>query len=155
MNRWVGIGRLCSDVELRHTQNGTAVASYRLAVNRDYKSDGQPDADFISCVCWGKTAEFAEKYLQKGTKIAVEGRISTRSYEDNDGKKRTVVEITVERHEFCESKKAEQRNGEPEYMPPTQAQDKQAGRSEDSPPEDYEQTGFQHIAYTDDDDLPF
>lgn len=154
MNRWVGIGRLCSDVELRHTQSGIAIASYRLAVNRGYKSDGQPDADFITCVCWGKTAEFAEKYLQKGTKIAVEGRISTRSYEDNDGKKRTAVEITVERHEFCESKK-EQRNGEPEYMPPTQAHDKQAGRSEDSPPEDYEQTGFQQIAYTDDDDLPF
>lgn len=144
MNRWVGIGRLCSDVELRHTQNGTAVASYRLAVNRDYKSDGQPDADFISCVCWGKTAEFAEKYLQKGTKIAVEGRISTRSYEDKDGKKRTAVEITVERHEFCESKKSEPDSVEPPYMPQAQ-----------SHATDFEQAGFQQVAYTSEDDLPF
>lgn len=144
MNRWVGIGRICSDVELRHTQNGTAVASYRLAVNRDYKSDGQPDADFISCVCWGKTAEFAEKYLHKGTKIAVEGRISTRSYEDKDGKKRTAVEITVDRHEFCESKKAEPDSGEPPYMPQAQIH-----------ASDFGQAGFQQVAYTSEDDLPF
>lgn len=106
MNKVILIGRLVADPELRSTQSGKSVATYRLAVDRKVKQDGQPEADFLTCVAWGKGAEFASTYLHKGTKIAIEGRIQTRSYEGNDGKKVYVTEILVEQHEFCESKKA-------------------------------------------------
>ena len=107
MNQWIGIGRLAADPDVRTTQNGKTVVSYRLAVDRQFKQEGQPTADFIGCVAFGNNADFAAKYLTKGIKIAVEGRIQTRSYDDNDGKKVYVTEIIVDRHEFCESKKAE------------------------------------------------
>ena len=113
MNKVILIGRLTSDPEIRHTQSGKAVASYRLAVDRQFKQDGQPDADFINCVAWGKNGEFASKHLHKGTKIAVEGRIQTGSFE-KDGVKRYTTDVIVERHEFCEGKK--QDNGNPGYM---------------------------------------
>ena len=106
MNKVILIGRLVADPELRSTQSGKSVASYRLAVDRKVKQDGQPDADYLNCVVWGKGAEFASTYLHKGTKIAIEGRIQTRSYDGSDGKKVYVTEILVEQHEFCESKKA-------------------------------------------------
>lgn len=106
MNKWLGIGRLVADPEIRQAATGSVIASYRIAVDRQYKSDGQPDADFLPCVVFGKGAEFAKVYLHKGTKIAVEGRIQTRSYDDKDGKKVYVTEIIVEHQEFCESKKA-------------------------------------------------
>ena len=98
------IGRLTADPEIRQTNSGKTVASYRLAVDRSVKSEGQPEADFINCTAWGKTGEFAEKYLHKGMKIAIEGRIQTGSYE-KDGQKHYTTEIIVDRHEFCESKR--------------------------------------------------
>lgn len=104
MNKWLGIGRLCGDPEIRNTDSGKAIANYRIAVNRDFKKDGQPDADFLNCVAFGKAAEFAGKYLHKGTKVAVEGRIQTRDYLNKDGQKVYVTEIVVDRHEFCEKK---------------------------------------------------
>lgn len=107
MNKVILIGRLCNDVELRRTQSGTAFAAYRLAVDKPPKSDGTREADFFGCVTWGKAAEFAARHLRKGTKVAVEGRLQSRSYEDKDGKKVTVVEVNVINHEFCESKRAE------------------------------------------------
>lgn len=106
MNKWIGIGRLVAEPEIRQTTSGSMIASYRIAVDRQYKSDGQPEADFLPCVVFGKGAEFAKVYLHKGTKIAVEGRIQTRNYDDKDGKKVYVTEIIVEHQEFCESKKA-------------------------------------------------
>ena len=108
MNKWLGIGRLCGDPEIRNTDSGKAIANYRIAVNRDFKKDGQPDADFLNCVAFGKAAEFAGKYLHKGTKVAVEGRIQTRDYLNKDGQKVYVTEIIVDRHEFCESKSSGQ-----------------------------------------------
>lgn len=117
MNKWIGMGRLCSDPEIRNTDSGKAVANYRLAVNRDFKKEGQPDADFLNCVAFGNSAEFASKYLHKGTKIAVEGRIQTRDYTNKDGQKVYVTEIVVDRHEFCESKKASTQDAEPDYSP--------------------------------------
>ena len=104
LNKCFFIGRLCADVELRHTQSGTAVASYRLAVDRQFKKEGQPEADFFNCVAWGNNGEFAGKYLHKGMKIAIEGRLQSRSYDDKDGKKVYVTEVIVEHHEFCEKK---------------------------------------------------
>lgn len=107
MNKVILIGRLVADPEIRYTQSGKAVASYRLAVDRPFKQDGQQEADFINCVAWGKTGEFAGNYLHKGTKIAIEGRIQTGSYE-KDGVKHYTTDIVVDRHEFCESRSSGQ-----------------------------------------------
>lgn len=105
MNKVILIGRLVADPETRQTQTGGMVARYRLAVDRQRTKDGQKEADFISCVAFGKSADFASKYLYKGTKIAVEGHIFTGSYE-KDGVKHYSFDIIVERQEFCESKGA-------------------------------------------------
>lgn len=108
MNHVALIGRLTRPPEIhRTTTNGkdTVVARYSLAVDRIYKRDGEPTADFIRCVTFGKTAEFTEKYLHQGSKIAVEGRISTGSYTDKDGKKVYTTDVIVERCEFAESKR--------------------------------------------------
>lgn len=96
---------MTADPEIRQTNSGKTVASYRLAVDRNVKTEVQPEADFINCTAWGKTGEFAEKYLHKGMKIAVEGRIQTGSYE-KDGMKHYTTDIIVDRHEFCESKRS-------------------------------------------------
>ena len=103
MNKVILIGRLTKDVDVRHTGE-TAVARYSLAVDRKYKKDGEQTADFINCVAFGKNGEFAEKYLHKGMKIAVTGRIQTGNYKDKDGKTVYTTDIVVEEHEFCESK---------------------------------------------------
>lgn len=117
MNKVILIGRLTADPDIRRTQSGKCVASYRLAVDRPFKSDGQPEADFISCVAWGKSGEFCQRYLYKGMKIALEGRIQTRTYDDKNGKKVYVTEVIVEHHEFCESKRSADSGG---YAEPAQ-----------------------------------
>lgn len=106
MNKWVGIGRLTRDVEVRYTQgsNPAAIARYTLAVDRKFKKEGEQDADFIPCVAFGKSAEFAEKWFKKGMKIAVVGRIQTGSYTKTDGTKVFTTDVVVEEQEFCESK---------------------------------------------------
>lgn len=105
MNKVILIGRLTADPDIRQTNSGKSVASYRLAVDRNIKAEGQPEADFLNCTAFGKSAEFAGNYLRKGMKIAVEGRIQTGSYE-KDGVKHYTTEIIVDRHEFCESKRS-------------------------------------------------
>lgn len=107
MNKVVLIGRLCADPEIRYSQNesATCVARYRLAVDRRFKRDGdEQTTDFIPCVTFGKNAEFVEKYLHKGTKIAISGRIQTGSYTNQEGQKVYTTDIVVEEHDFCESK---------------------------------------------------
>ena len=106
MNKVILIGRLSRDPEVRYTQGAEpmAIARYSLAVDRKFKRDGQPDADFINCVAFGKRGEFAEKYLKKGMKMAVTGSIQTGSYTDKDGVKRYTTDIIIDDHEFCESK---------------------------------------------------
>ena len=103
MNKIILIGRLKKDVETRYSGE-MAIARYSLAVDRKFKRDGEPTADFINCVAFGKNGEFAEKYLHKGMKIAVTGRIQTGSYTYKDGKKVYTTDVVVEEHEFCESK---------------------------------------------------
>ena len=103
MNKVILIGRLTKDVETRYSGE-TAVSRYSLAVDRKFKREGEQTADFINCVAFGKSGEFAEKYLKKGMKIAVTGRIQTGSYTDKDGKKVYTTDVIVEEHEFCESK---------------------------------------------------
>lgn len=103
MNKWLGIGRLTADPQITTAQSGTFIASYTLAVNLPRMANGQDAADFIRCKAFGKGAEFAQTYLHKGTKIAIEGHIQTGSYE-NDGVKHYTTDIIVDRHEFVESK---------------------------------------------------
>ena len=100
------MGRLTRDPEVRYTQgdNAMAIARYSLAVDRRFKRDSEPDADFINCVAFGKAGEFAEKYLKKGIKIAVVGRIQTGSYTNKDGQKVYTTDVVVEEQEFAESK---------------------------------------------------
>jgi len=109
MNKVLLIGRLTRDPEDRYTQGqqATSIARYTLAVDRRYKKEGDPQtADFISCVAFGKLGEFAEKYLRKGIKICVTGRIQTGSYTNRDGQKVYTTEVVVEEQEFVESKAA-------------------------------------------------
>ena len=114
MNKVILMGRLTRDPDVRYSQtaNGSmAVARYTLAVDRRFKKDGETNADFISCVAFGKVGEFAEKYLRQGTKIVVEGRIQTGSYTNKDGNKVYTTDIYVENCEFAESKSAAEQNG--------------------------------------------
>lgn len=104
INRVVLIGRLTKDPELRKTQSGTSVVSYTIAVNRRSQTPGQPDADFINCVAWNKTAELMAQYLHKGSLIGVEGRIQTRSYDNQQGQRVYVTEVVTDSVQFLESK---------------------------------------------------
>ncbi|MCD8039120.1 MAG: single-stranded DNA-binding protein [Lachnospiraceae bacterium] len=107
MNKAILMGRLTRDPEVRYTQgeNQLAIARYTLAVDRRFnRNSDENTADFISCVAFGKSAEFAERYLRKGTKIAVTGRIQTGSYTNKDGVKVYTTEVVVEDQEFAESK---------------------------------------------------
>ncbi|MBO7727982.1 MAG: single-stranded DNA-binding protein [Oscillospiraceae bacterium] len=109
MNKVILIGRLTKDPDVRRSNDGDPVARYTLAVDRN-----KDEADFISCVAFKKSAEFAEKYLQKGTKILVEGRIRTGSYEKN-GTKIYTTDVIADRHEFVESKKAAEPEAQKDY----------------------------------------
>jgi single-strand DNA-binding protein len=105
------VGRLTRDPQLKRTAQGEAVTSFTLAVNRNYTSrDGQQQADFINCVVWKKLAENVDKYCSKGSLVGVEGRIQTRSYENNQGQRVNVVEVVCDSVQFLETKKAENNN---------------------------------------------
>ncbi len=115
MNKVILMGRLTRDPEVRYTQgdNQMAIARYTLAVDRRFSRGGGDDnntADFISCVAFGKSGEFAERYLRKGTKIAVTGRIQTGSYTNKDGVKVYTTDVVVEDQEFAESKNSSGNN---------------------------------------------
>lgn len=106
MNKVNLLGRLTKDPEVRYTQgaNPCAIAKYTLAVNRRFKRDNEPSADFIVCIAFGKNGEFAEKYLKKGQRIAISGRIQTEQWEDKDKNKRYSTNVIVEEHYFCGNK---------------------------------------------------
>ncbi len=107
LNVAVLMGRLVADPELRHTPNGIAVTTFRIAVDRNYAKAGtERQADFIDIVAWRATAEFVCKYFRKGQMIAVNGSIQTRSYTDRDGNKRTAFEIVADNVSFTESKRS-------------------------------------------------
>lgn len=106
MNKVILMGRLTRDPEVRYSagENSLAIARYTLAVDRRFKRDGEATADFISCVVFGKQAEFVEKYFRQGIRIVVSGRIQTGSYTNRDGVKVYTTEVVVEEQEFAESK---------------------------------------------------
>lgn len=109
MNKVILMGRLTRDPDVKWTQgqNQTCVAKFTVAVDRRKKKDGEQSADFISCIAFGKIAEFVEKYIKKGTKVVIDGRWQTGSYTNRDGAKVYTNDCVVESMEFAESKKAE------------------------------------------------
>ena len=112
INRVILMGRITRDPEVRYTQGdkSMAIARYTLAVDRGRRKtadDQQPSADFISCIAFGKSGEFAEKYLHKGTKICISGRIQTGSYTRQDGTKVYTTDVVVDEQDFCESRNAQ------------------------------------------------
>lgn len=122
LNQVVLMGRMTADPELRHTQSGVAVTTFRLAVDRDFKdkTTGEKGVDFLPVVCWRGTAEFVSKYFAKGRLVAVCGRLQVREYTDKDGNKRSVTEIVAENVYFGDAKRAEKPLAEddPYYMGP-------------------------------------
>lgn len=106
MNLVTMSGRLTKDPEIRYTtgQNSIAVASFSIAVERRFKKEGGPEADFFSCTAFGKTAEHMEKYWKKGMKAMISGRIENEAWQDKDGQKRTSTKILIDQIEFCEKK---------------------------------------------------
>lgn len=104
LNHITLMGRLTKDVELRRTDKGTSVASFTLAVERDFGQGGQKETDFIDCVAWGKTGEFAQKYFSKGKMMIASGRLQIRSWTDKNENKRKTAEVNVDNVYFGESK---------------------------------------------------
>lgn len=114
MNKAILMGRLTRDPEVRYSAGGNslAIARYTLAVDRRFKKEGEATADFISCVVFGKPAEFAEKYFRQGMRIVVSGRIQTGSYTNKDGVKVYTTEVVVDEQEFAESKASNEGRGQ-------------------------------------------
>lgn len=117
MNKVTLIGRLTKDLEMHYSSNSnnTAIARYTLAVDRQYKRDGEQEADFIRCITFGKTAEAAEKYLFKGARVAIEGRIQTGVFTNSRGQKIYTTDIVVERQEFLEKRSNRQPTTDNQY----------------------------------------
>lgn len=113
LNRTIIQGRLTKDVELRHTQSGTAVASFTVAWSEKYKE--QERKLFLPCVAWGGTGEFASKYFTKGAPIIVEGYLSTRSWTDNNGNNRQTTELTADKIHFAGKKETQTTEEEPVF----------------------------------------
>ena len=142
MNRVILIGNLANDPESRTTQSGIAQCSFRIAVQRRYKgANGERETDFLPVVCWRQTAEFVQRYLAKGRKVAVEGSIQTRSYDAQDGSRRYVTEIIADSVEAVGGRE----DGAQGAQSANRAQQAQ------EPAQDH-QMGFTEV---DDDDLPF
>lgn len=114
LNNVIIMGRLTRDPELRRTQGGTAVTSFTMAVDRDFKSQsGEKETDFIDVVAWGKTAEFAANYFTKGRMAIVEGRLQARNWQDKDGNKRKTTEVVADRMYFGDSKQEDKKQTAP------------------------------------------
>ena len=153
MNKVILMGRLTRDPDVRYSQgeSATAVARYTLAVDRRFRRDGDASADFIGCVAFGRQAEFAEKYLRQGTKIAITGRIQTGSYTNREGQKVYTTDVVVEEQEFAESKAAAG-----EHAGGFQSQLNQANPFQSAPaPSAAAGDGFMNIPDGIDEELPF
>ena len=146
MNKAILMGRLTRDPDVRYSQgeNPMAIARYTLAVDRRFKRDGEQSADFINCLAFGKSAEFAEKYFKQGTKIAVSGRIQTGSYTNREGVKVYTTEVVIEEQDFAESKAAAAQNSNMGVSQPSAPQPSAAASD-----------GFMNIPDGLEDELPF
>ncbi|MCK0469803.1 single-stranded DNA-binding protein [Halalkalibacter sp. APA_J-10(15)] len=157
LNRVVLVGRLTRDPELRYTPNGVAVANFTLAVNRTFSNrQGEREADFINCVVWQKQAENVANYLKKGSLAGVDGRIQTRSYDNNEGRRVFVTEVVAESVQFLEPRNSGGAGNESFGGPPSSAGNNDFGKQPNRP------SGFDDPFANDgkpidisDDDLPF
>ncbi len=123
MNKVIMMGRLTKEPDIRYANNGTTIGKISLAVDRRFKQEGQPDADFFNCVTFGKQAEFVEKFLHKGTKILISGQVQNNNYTNKDGQTVYSTQILIDEIEFAESKGAqvqqqpsESNSGQQEWM---------------------------------------
>lgn len=138
MNKFIGLGRLTADPNIKYSGD-TPIASFTTAIDRRFKRDGEATADFISCVAFGKQAEFIEKYFRKGMRISYSGRIQTGSYTNREGQKVYTTNVVIEEVEFCESKQSQEETHKTET------------REENKNSDD----GFVNLPEEIDDELPF
>ncbi|WP_059105078.1 single-stranded DNA-binding protein [Shouchella shacheensis] len=160
LNRVVLVGRLTRDPEMRYTPNGVAVANFTLAVNRPFSNQqGEREADFINCVVWRKQAENVANYLKKGSLAGVDGRVQTRSYDNNEGRRVFVTEIVAESVQFLEPRNSQNQNRNDSYGgAPSGNENHQGGNQSGS-----KSSGFSNDPFANDggsvdisdDDLPF
>lgn len=136
MNVCIMMGRLTADPEIRYSQNGTGIAKFTIAVDRRFKKEGQPEADFHNCTCFGKLAEFTEKYLHKGIKIVVNGELQDNNYTNRDGEKVYSKQLILNSIEFAESKSS-------------------SGQANSRPVQQPDKDGFMNIPDGIDEELPF
>ncbi len=160
MNTVILMGRLTRDPEIRYSagDSSSAVARFSLAVDRRFKRDGQPDADFFNCVAFGRQAEFAEKYLHKGIKMVVQGRLQNDNYQNKDGQMVYNVQVVVENMEFAESKAVSQQNAgayNNSQPAPAPAPAPAARAPQAAPQPDTSADGFMNIPDGIDEELPF
>ena len=163
MNKVFLIGRLTRDPELRSTTSNVSVCSFTVAVDRRFKTDGQPTADYINCIAWRQTAEFVSRYFSKGSKIVIDGSIQTRQWEDKEGQKRYPTEVDVDNVEFGERKRQDNRNADSglEYMTPPPASNASAAPAPgpagqpDKPVEDSTAPVEGFYTLDDESDIPF
>ena len=148
MNKIILMGRLVRDPEVRYGASGNNVTSFSIAVERRFKREGQPDADFFNCVTFGKTGEFVSKYLKKGTKVAVEGEMQNNNYTNKEGQTVYGFQVAVNQVEFAESKNASSGGDGGNY--PSNAGNQQEPPTGPSNPND-----FMNIPDGIDDQLPF
>jgi single-strand DNA-binding protein len=144
MNKVMLVGRLTRDPDFKTTQN-SSYCRFSIAVDRRFKQDGQPEADFPSIVAWGKTAEFVDKYFHKGMKIGIEGRIQTGSYQNREGQTVYTTDVVAEAVEFVESKNSSQNSGNGSNGSHTQSQ---------TPPQTTDD-GWMNIPEGSEEELPF
>lgn len=150
------MGRLVADPELRTTQQGTNVCTFRIACERSYTPKGQQrQADFVDVVAWGKTAEFICKFFQKGSMIAIDGSLQTRNYQDKQGIKRTAVEVVASNISFA-GEKAADKPAARDFDQKTQNYIREAKTAQNAPQPSYTQGGMDDFSViSDTDDLPF
>lgn len=157
MNKVILMGRLTRDPEVRYSQGATAtaVARFSIAVDRRFKREGEPDADFFNCTAFGKQAEFVEKYLHKGTKVVLSGRIQNDNYTNKEGQMVYSVRVMVDEIEFAESKNAAGGNGDGGYNGGGNYGNNNSNGGHAQAPSGGAGDGFMNIPNGIDEDLPF
>ena len=159
MNKVILMGRLTKDPEVRYSASSEpmAIARYTLAVNRRFKREGEPDADFINCVAFGKAGEFAEKWFKKGMLVAVSGRLQIRTFDNEQGQRQWFTEVLLDDQHFAESRQSfegrQEQDDNYQQSPPSSNQRQNRGASQ--PPAPPSDSFFEVDNSMDDDDLPF
>ena len=153
MNKVIEVGRLTRDPEVRYTSgdNAMCIARFSIAVPRTRKKDGADETDFFNCVAFGKTGEFIEKYMHKGNKVIIEGRLQSGSYTNKDGQKVNTVDIVVENIEFGESKNSSGNAGNTDTSNKSASTSSKKNKAPESTPEDFDLTELDGL----DEELPF